>query len=517
MNQSASVRTVLVHLLDHHSFFVHLLEGDFYYYCRQHHHPQKRRRKDPVDYQEEASIRFCSHLMLASIRVKSFFIVNIFCRNSLAFTNAFITPCVVAPRSRVATMVSTRSAGKRLANSIDDDHAKPDNSQRKGVGSRKAKKSKPAKKAAVGNIVATVHTQAKTNTKPNQTQKPKPIRGANPKDSNALISLTENDDLISVTMVKRPSKRNRSPYVADVLISPENGTGSSPQQEEREAICHVPNLDMGGKCIAGATMLVKPARDRKGNLVGPDAVNPKYGTPKCEYIAQLLRVDETSIGYTPPIWVGAHPSLGEKIAEQLLARNCLHPHLPKIQSLQREVRNIGGSDMRADFLLQFEDDTKHKPCVLEVKTVVDTDFAPDRVPTDRTKCVFVSEQTPYRRAGIFPWGQSNQKGPDGEKVVSARAIKHVRELTRLTKGELRGPNGETYQTAVLFVVIRKDAEYFRPNHEACPSFCKYLKEAKDAGVQVFAKRVEWGDTEDSLGQCLEGPLLNITWPELDEE
>lgn len=314
-------------------------------------------------------------------------------------------------------------------------------------------------------------------------------------------------------MVKRPSKRNRSPYVADVLIA-----GSTDADDEREAICHVPNLDMGGKCSAGAPMLVKPAKDRKGVLVGPDAVSPKYGTPKCEFIAQLLCVDETSIGYSPPIWVGAHPSLGEKIAEQLLSpsRNCLHPHLPKIKSFQREVRNIGGSDMRTDFLIQFEDPDE-TPCVLEVKTVVDTDFSPDRVPEDSSKCVFVSHEKPYRRAGIFPWGNSNQKGPDGEKVVSARAIKHVRELTKLAKSELKGPDGELYQSAVLFVVIRKDAEYFRPNHEACPSFCRYLQEAKDAGVKVLAKRVEWGDTGTTLGQCMEGPLLDIVWPQLDND
>ena len=39
------------------------------------------------------------------------------------------------------------------------------------------------------------------------------------------------------------------------------------------------------------------------------------------------------------------------------------------------------------------------------------------------------------------------------------------------------------RAAVMFVVIREDAVSFRPNHEACPSFARYLKEASDAGVQ----------------------------------
>ena len=325
--------------------------------------------------------------------------------------------------------------------------------------------------------------------------------------SNEEPLLCLDEDMISGTLLCRPSKRNRSPYVADLLLKNDDEDGT-----EREAIIHVPNLDMGGKCVPGATLFVKPARDKKGNLVGPNAVNPKFGTPKCEFITQLLRVDETNLGYEPPVWVGAHPSLGEKIAEELIRLNKLHPELPKIKNVQREVRNICGADMRADFVISFEDSEKHKPCVLEVKTVVDTDFAADRIPADDRKCLFASEAKPYRRAGIFPWGSCNQKGPSGEKVVSARAIKHLRELTKIAQGKLKGDDGTVYQAAVLFVVIRKDAEYFRPNHEACPSFCRYLKDAEEAGVTVLAKRVDWGDESDTVGKCFEGPLLDIQWP-----
>ena len=51
---------------------------------------------------------------------------------------------------------------------------------------------------------------------------------------------------------------------------------------------------------------VKPALDTKGNLVGPDAVNPKYGTPKCEFHCQLAKLPGGG-------WVGAHPSLGSAL------------------------------------------------------------------------------------------------------------------------------------------------------------------------------------------------------------
>ena len=83
----------------------------------------------------------------------------------------------------------------------------------------------------------------------------------------------------------------------------------------RRCLCtQVPSLDLGGKCVAGSTILVKPALDTKGNLVGPDAVNPKYGTPKCEFHCQLAKLPGGG-------WVGAHPSLGERAAVALLQRS----------------------------------------------------------------------------------------------------------------------------------------------------------------------------------------------------
>ncbi|CAJ1949604.1 unnamed protein product [Cylindrotheca closterium] len=315
-----------------------------------------------------------------------------------------------------------------------------------------------------------------------------------PKLDNPLIALP--DDCIIGTLQCRPSKRNRSPYVADVLL----------EKEGREVICHVPNLDCGGKCVPGTKILMKPARDRKGKLVGPDAKSPKYGTPKCEFIAQLIYVDESDLGYEPT-WVGAHPSLGEKIAEQLVEGNLLGPSFPAVESFKREVKDIGGASMRADFLIQHKDQTL-PPRILEVKTVVDTDYKLGATP-ERAKCVFTSKKDPYIRTGIFPWGNSNQKGPDGENVVSARAIKHVRELTKLANDKK-----QSFLATVLFIVIREDAKVFRPNHEACPSFARYLKEAEEQGVQLLAKRVCW-KVEGTTAKCFESDLLDIEWPAIE--
>ena len=84
---------------------------------------------------------------------------------------------------------------------------------------------------------------------------PKPSKRAKkhlstePLSSEALFTLGGGDAthaLVKAEVLRRPSQRNRSPYVADIRVA------------GREAICHVPSLDLGGKCVAGSTILVKP-------------------------------------------------------------------------------------------------------------------------------------------------------------------------------------------------------------------------------------------------------------------
>eukprot|EP00941_MAST-03F_sp_MAST-3F-sp1_P000778 g778.t1 len=339
----------------------------------------------------------------------------------------------------------------------------------------------------------------------------------NPTASLRLYSLVDFPEfpLVKGTIKCRPSVRNRSPYVGDVLL-----------EDGRVAIVHMPCLDMGGKCRAGATVLMRPAVDRKTKKpVGPNAVSKKYNTPRCEFILSLLYCKEPENG--DGVWVGAHPSIGEKTAASLLESGALDDEFAMpVTKFQREVVHVCGTDMRTDFLLHHKDGSK---TCLEVKTVVDTDFDPDIKHADfekddgvvnddvggkknkkkkkKKKIRFYGSSKPYVRAGIFPWGNSNQKGPDGEKVVSARAIKHVRELTAIASGEKRESDGTQVNAAILFIVVRKDAVHFRPNRDACPSFARYLKEAKEAGVRVIARRCGWS-VEQVKGKdaYLAGPL-----------
>eukprot|EP00943_MAST-04B_sp_MAST-4B-sp1_P002552 g2552.t1 len=315
------------------------------------------------------------------------------------------------------------------------------------------------------------------------------------RSSRGELLLDLGQDLVRATMICRPSRRNRSPYVADVEL--ESG---------RVAIAHVPNLDMGGKCVKSTEMLLTAARDRKGNLVGSNTLG-KYGTPKCEFHAKLINVKEienVSLNNGTGVYVGAHPSLGEKIAKSLLEKNLIK-ELPPITEISSQVTNICGCDMRTDFVVTHEDGTRN---VIEVKQVVDTDYN-SLTPPDREKCVYFEKEKPYKRSGIFPWGNSKQKGPDGERVVSARAIKHVRELTKIAKGEVKDDEGKKLNATILFINNREDAIQFRPNDDACPSFAKYLKEAKDGGCNIICRRVIWGKDKDSIGKAFDGGTVDV--------
>jgi len=450
-----------------------------------------------------------------------------------------------------SSMVATRSRAKRNGAVDNDAEAVPSSTHRQRTKKPKHDGSHQVTKA----VAPPTNAQPPPVSAPSSSSSAAAASSKNDCIDNILLSLSP--DCVQATLICRPSKRNKSPYVADIFVP----------SLQREAICHVPNLDMGGKCVPGATLWVRPQRDAKtGFLLGPNAVSPKYGTPKCEFVTQLLRVDEgatISHHYGPPVWVGAHPNLGEQIAERMIQQHIqqqngaddrILPNVGPIQSYQKQVKINAHS--RADFVLQplASDNEKggqqepRRPRIVEVKTVVDTDYNPAwglpdvaasassspkrrakknskeegeeghaattpnaNKPKSLLKCVFqVPPGSVHDKYGIFPWGQSKQKGPNGEAVVSARAIKHVRELTEMVLAK-KSKQQQQYDATILFIVIRHDAQAFRPNHEACPSFSKYLQEAHQAGVQVLAKRVQWGEGEQ-MGQCLDSGYVDVVFP-----
>jgi DNA-binding sugar fermentation-stimulating protein len=313
---------------------------------------------------------------------------------------------------------------------------------------------------------------------------------ASPRLGHLLLDLGR--DLIEASVVRRPSTINKSPWVADVRLK--NG---------RIALAHVPALDMGGLCIEGSKILLKPAIDSKGKLVGANSMG-SYGKPKCEFIIQLVRVNEPENKKLGGVWCAAHPSLGEKLAHQLLESGLVKElHSPMV-ALQKEVSGVAGCPMRSDFVTEHKDKVR---TVIEVKTVLNTDYNPSTAP-NRKECVYLGDTKPYQRAGIFPWGRVSQVGPKGEKVVSARAIKHIDELASIASGRRRGST--PLKAMLLFVAVRHDVKFMRVNQESCKSFALHSAAAAASGVTFAAHRIRWGEGKNLGRAYWDGPLkVNI--------
>ena len=350
-----------------------------------------------------------------------------------------------------------------------------------------------------GKTTTKAKTKAKAKAKAKGKGESKATREAlAPRARKQLLSLGPLEEGV---LVCRPSARNRSPYVADVRLT-------SGEHAGRTAVVHAPSLDMGGKFLPGTRVLC-----RRQPGVTPDTLG-KHGTPKCELITQLMWLDggdedEGSKG----VWIGAHPALGEKLAAALLASGAFNERLraPVAEGgissqVMRPATLPGAADgerFRPDFELQHVGGGP--TTIMEVKHVVDSDYGEEaaerRAVLQAPHPVYVGDAA--RRAGIFPWGKLMQKGPDGEGVVSARAIKHLREATAAAQ------RGES--AAVAFIVGRGDAVAFRANGAACPSFARYLADAEEAGVRVLAHGVTWGEG-DEVGVAFDSGPLEVAPP-----
>ena len=334
-------------------------------------------------------------------------------------------------------------------------------------------------------------------------------------DASPLLDLGE---LVECELLRRPSARNKSPYVADVKVI----------SSGLVAIAHCPNLDSGGKCVPGTRVLCSRQPGISADTVGP------FGTPKCELVIKLLRCHEPEhhgSAVDDGVWVSAHPALTESLTFALIKRGALDSRLcaspvdktaiETQRSMKRLSSNSSSGSYRPDYRLSHVDGSV---TILEVKQVVDTDYHPDHVEARarfqaplpvyspmsmyaHSSGLVAAKETPnrierdalglkysYQRSGIFPWGKRSQKGPDGQRVVSARAIDHIRELAKLAETSPHASEGPgAVRCAILFVCGRGDAMGVRPNGAACPTFASYLEPARERGlVKVLCHRVRWG-------------------------
>ena len=249
-------------------------------------------------------------------------------------------------------------------------------------------------------------------------------------------------NVIEGTVIKRPSKYIKTPYVADIEVNINDSNFTE------DILGHTPSLGCCGLVDTGATVLLTESCSDKS---------------KCSHTVQLSSITNSNNSNnttSKPLIIGVNPKLAEILAESALKNNCLSKLL-NIKSYKKEttVYIEGKVDSRFDF---SGIDENGIPFLMEVKTV------PLSSPTKQTNGI-----------SYFPDG-FRKKVTD---TVSPRALKHIQELT-LIKRETK------VRCLMCYVIQRSDTHMFMPS-PADPAYRKAFYEAMEAGVEIITLQVDW--------------------------
>jgi DNA-binding sugar fermentation-stimulating protein len=272
------------------------------------------------------------------------------------------------------------------------------------------------------------------------------------------------NDLSEGTIVKRPSSKCKTPYVADIL-----------NEDGNQVLGHTASRGCCGLADAGAKILMNLNPIKKNN------------SSVCSHKVHLAILKERD----KEIIIGINPKLAEQLVESALKLNILST-LSNVQSCKREtpIYVEGKVDSRFDFT---GIDKNGLPFIMEVKNVPLADYEditakerkklPSNIYADRDIC---------SKVAYFPDGYRKQSADP----VSPRALKHIKELTLIKK--------ESKTRCIMcYVIQRTDVDRFQPSI-IDPEYRAAFKEAMDAGVEIITLVIKW--TRDGEAQFIRDDL-----------
>ena len=260
------------------------------------------------------------------------------------------------------------------------------------------------------------------------------------------IKLYTVNNLYKGSVIKRPSKYIKSPYVADVLL-----------EDGEETIAHTASLGCCGMVEQGSIVYMTKN------------TNPKTKTKYGVILSQIKRENIDII-------IGIHPKIAEEIAFEALKQKCIRGLNPK--TIKREKTFL---QSRFDFVGQEDNGTYY---ILEVKNVP---LAMERTEPHTLLPSFTTTSTPIKVA-YFPDGHRKNKND----TVSSRAVKHLYNLAEIKIKEPR------IRTIILFIIQREDVVAFQPSpHD--PVYTEALHNAHKNGVEIHTLQVTWNNM---VNKCL---------------
>jgi DNA-binding sugar fermentation-stimulating protein len=258
------------------------------------------------------------------------------------------------------------------------------------------------------------------------------------------------DNLIEGSVIKRPSRFIKTPYVADII----------PINKIDSILGHTASLGCCGLADVGATILMSHIPKTK-----------KSDKLACEYRVYLSIIQEKG----HEIIVGIYPKLAEELTESAIKNNLLHS-LQNVRKYKRET-TIYIKD-RVDSRFDFSGvDCNGVPFIMEVKNVPLADYE-DITAKDRKKYCY-DDREYNSKVAYFPDGY-RKKSTD---TISPRALKHITELT-LIKRE------SNIRCIMCYVIQRNDVDRFQISI-IDPEYRQAVKCAIDAGVEIITLVVQW--------------------------
>jgi DNA-binding sugar fermentation-stimulating protein len=243
--------------------------------------------------------------------------------------------------------------------------------------------------------------------------------------------------LIKATVIARPSKKIKSPYLADISI------------DSKEYLCHSGALGCSGHIGPGATVWVLEK--------APSASTTTKSTHEIYLIEEVGTL------------IGCHPLVANKMAQQYLKT-----HL----SMKDVCAEKKINDCRFDFTAKSDDN----PTIIEVKTVPIADYYDGT--TKEVQAYLASNaatNASTEKIAIFPYCAIAGKRSVSKEPLSERALKHVQSLTQLVT---------TYKCMLLFIVQRNDVSKFCIT-KLDLQYKNACAKALAAGVIIKAISVRW--------------------------
>jgi DNA-binding sugar fermentation-stimulating protein len=284
--------------------------------------------------------------------------------------------------------------------------------------------------------------------------------------------------LVLGTVLQRPSKHIKSPFVADVLIS-ENDV-------QREILAHSASLGCGGMAEQGAQVLMSILPVKNGKSIEEQ---------KCSHrICLSLFTDCHHPG--AECVVGIYPKLAENLAEAALKGGFLSSlQNPRFYKRETVIKIKDKVDSRFDF---SGIDETGIPFIMEIKNVPIANYeeipqvkkTKGNVKTKKAELMPDYSECPFgSKVAYFPEGY-RKKSTDS---MSPRALKHVKELT-LIRTECTPE--KPIRTILCFVIQRDDVERFQPS-TLDPEYREAVQIAHNSGVEIIAMVVKWDKNGDA--------------------